>query len=240
MNARFICCASLVFTLAGISAGQNVGAPETDPDRVAKNKSRILKNLRREKPIYRGTKPGEVRFRWEWYNRMVGNYIYERSALLIVEAYRVNAPHDLRPGYMYRDMTVTFEEIFGALDGDDDKLVPILSHRDFLGLIPNSSLVGLTLRGKQGEVKGVVTRKYKYVSLYGGGIVDNLEYKTPAGKIARAAGIAPDAFTILWKDLKNVVADNVSEAKAIEDLELVRDLLYPDETDEKEDKKKGQ
>lgn len=221
------------FLLSGL------GTAEADPDRVAKNKSHILTKLRREKPVYRGTKPGEVRFRWEWYNRVVGNYIYEKSALLTVEAYRINAPHDLRPGYMYRDMKVTFEEIFGALDGADDKLLPILSHRTFLELIPNSSLVGLTLRGKQGEVKGVITRKYKFVSIYGG-IYDNLEYKTPSGKIVKAAGIAADAFTISWKDLKSAVADNVSEAKAIEDLEMVRDLLYPDESDEKEDKKKGQ
>ena len=43
-----------------------------------------------------------------------------------------------------------------------------------------------------------------------------------------AKGRSYDAFTIRWKDIKDRVADDMSEAKALEDLRLERDALAPE------------
>lgn len=82
-------------------------------------------------------------------------------------------------------------------------------------------------------MKGVITRKYTLRNIYGQ-LVDNLEYKAGNGKLEQARGLSLDAFTIAWKDLKNKIADEVSQAKAIEDLEMVRGTLYPEESEEKD------
>jgi hypothetical protein len=155
------------------------------PDGVEKNKQTILSRLRHEKPTFRGDKPGEIRLRWEWYDHAAGNYIYEKNALLTIEAYARESRSDLRVGWMYNNMKVTFQEIFGLGPENDDKLIPILSHRGFLEMVPNTTLAGLTLRGKGGEVKGVITRKYKSPTVYGP-LQDNVEYKAPNGKTVRA------------------------------------------------------
>lgn len=134
-------CLTACLFLPRCAESAEPGSP-AELERVSKNKETILTRLRPEKATYRGSKPGEVRLRWEWYNRAVGNYIYEKSALMTVEAFETDSQHDLRPGWMYKDMKVTFQEILRLGSEDDDKLVPVLSHRGFLDLVPNARLAG--------------------------------------------------------------------------------------------------
>jgi hypothetical protein len=56
--------------------------------------------------------------------------------------------------------------------------------------------------------------------------VDALEYNDPkTGKVEIASGNAPDAVNLRWKDIKNRVADDMSEGKATEDRRLLREAL---------------
>lgn len=59
----------------------------------------------------------------------------------------------------------------------------------------------------------------------------HLEYQEPGGKKGSTLrGVAYDAFTARWKDIENRVADEVSDAKAMEDLPLERDTWFPEGT----------
>ncbi len=197
----------------------------SEQERVAKHKQTILSQLKHKKVTYRGDKPGEIRIRWEWYDKAVNNYLFEKRALL--RELSAQEKYVLRARWVYKDMKVTFQELFQLGPEDDDKLLPILSHSGLLGMSPSATFEGLTLLGKHGEVKGPVIRKNrKRSSLFGlEFFVLQLEYKNRKGKVVTAKGRSYDAFTIRWKDVKDRVADDMSEAKALEDLRLERDAL---------------
>ena len=80
------------------------------------------------------------------------------------------------------------------------------------------------------KVKGPVIRKNRTRTILLGleFLVLQLEYKNRKGKVVTAKGRSYDAFTIRWKDIKDRVADDMSEAKALEDLRLERDALAPE------------
>lgn len=203
-----------------------------DQERVAKNKQTIFSRLKRDKPTYRGDKPGEMRMRWEWYDKVIRNYIYEKR--LLIKELSANEKYELRPQWVFKDMKVTFQELFALGPEDDDKLVPILSHQALLEMVPRASLEGLTLLGKHGETKGAITRKYRVstVTIYGVQVLSTrLEYKEGGGKVITAfSPWSYDAFTLRWKDLKDRIVDDFSEAKGLEDLDLERDALMPEPT----------
>jgi hypothetical protein len=213
-------------------AAATSSAPISDQERVEKNKQTILSRLKRDKVTYRGDKPGQIRIRWEWYDTVVRNYIFEKRILL--RELSANEKHSLRPEWVYKDMKVTFEELFQLGPEDDDKLLPILSHQSLLDMVPKASLEGLTLLGKQGELKGEILRKYKVRTIYFDIYTNRLEYKNSSGKAEMAFGIASDAFTLRWKDIKNRLVEDISEAKQLEDLRLERDALFPDESPAKQ------
>ena len=200
----------------------------SDLGRVAKHKQTILSRLQREKVTYRGKTPGEIRIRWEWYDKVVSNYVYEKSALL--RELSANEKHALRPGWVYKDMKVTFQELLQLGPEDDDRLLPILSHDVILNMAPSASFAGLTLLGKHGKVKGPIVRKNRVRRYLLGRqfFVPQLEYKNRKGKVVTAKGRSYDAFTIRWRVIKDRVADDMSEAKAIEDLKLERDAQTPE------------
>lgn len=204
----------------------------TDEERVAKNKATILGRMKRDQVGFRGDKPGEIRIKWEWYDKVVTNYIYEKQALF--RELSAGEKYDLRVLWVYKNMKVTFQELFQLGPEDDDKLLPLLSHQLVLDMAPISSFEGLILLGKHGENKGPIVRKYKqkFLALFGlsiGLFNERLEYKESGGKTVTAAITwGMDAFTVRWKDIKNRIADDMSEAKAIEDLKLERDATFPE------------
>lgn len=211
---------------------------EADQERVAKLKQTLLNRIKRDKVTYRGDKPGEIRIRWEWHNQVVNNYVYQKRLLL--NELSANDKYEVRPIWAFKDMKVTYQEVFQLGAEDEDKLLPILAHYASAEMAPQSSFEGLTILGKQGEVKGPFIRKYKsrqYVStgylLYYIGLADRLEYKSREGKPALASGIAPDAITMRWKEIKDRIFDHVSQAKLMEDLAMERDALFPDEDSKK-------
>jgi hypothetical protein len=144
----------------------------------------------------------------------------------------------LRPQWVLRNVKVSFQEIFQLSARDDEKLIPILSYMEMLSNAPSATFEGLTLYGKEGEVKGTITRKYTVstmdypVTWANAGVlrrgyfvfVDALEYKDPkSGKLEIARGNAYDAVNLRWKDIKNRNADDMSEEKAAEDRRLLRE-----------------
>ena len=65
---------------AAFLASTEVAAAQTDAERVAKNKQTILSRVERPPTETRGDKPGQIRLKWEWYNKVVASY--DRSALV--------------------------------------------------------------------------------------------------------------------------------------------------------------
>jgi hypothetical protein len=213
-------------------AGAGVASAQGDAERVAKNKQTILSRVEREPLQTRGDKPGQIRLKWEWYNKIVASYQYEKRALVTEQS--AGEKHEVRPGWVFKDMKVTFGELFQLGAEHDDKLMPIIAHDGLLEMLPSASLAGVTLLNKSGEVKGAYTRKLKERGYYG--LSDRLEYKdNKDGKLRNAdirsgLGFAYDAVTVRWKDIKDKVVDEVSAAKALEDLKLQRDALFPEGT----------
>ena len=154
--------------------------------RAAENKQTILTRLEREEVSYRGQKPGQIRIRWEWYDKVFNNYLYEKTALL--RELSANEKYALRARWAYKDMKLTFQELFDLGPEDDDKLLPILSHEGLIAMAPSATFEGLTLLGKHAEVKGIVVRKYKerVSSLLGGLFIGRLEYENDKGKLVTA------------------------------------------------------
>jgi hypothetical protein len=53
--------------------------------------------------------------------------------------------------------------------------------------------------------------------------VDALEYKDArTGKVEIASGNSSDAFNLKWSDIKAGIADDLTEARAVEDRRLLR------------------
>ncbi len=213
----------------GALAGPALAQPAKDDDRVAENKRLILSRMKRDPVTYRGDKPGEVRVKWEWWDKVFNRYVYEKNALLRELA--ADEKYPIRELWAFRNMKVTFQEAFQLGPEDDDKLVPIISHQGLVSMVPAASFNGLTLLGKHGEVKGPFKRKYKsrFVNLYNVWINTRLEYVNDKGKPTNAGGMSYDAVTVRWKDIKNRVLDDVSLAKDREDAEMERDAQYPED-----------
>jgi hypothetical protein len=213
----------------GALAAPLLAQPAKDDERVAQNKRTILSRIKRDVVTYRGDKPGEVRVKWEWWDRVFNRYVYEKSALL--REISADEKYVVRELWAYRNMKVTFQEVFQLAATDDDKLVPIISHQGLLAMTPAASFEGLTLLGKHGEVKGPFKRKYKsrFANLYNVWINTRLEYINEKGKPQDAGGLSYDAVTVRWKDIKDRVLDDISLAKDREDAEMERDAQYPDD-----------
>jgi hypothetical protein len=190
-------------------------------------KARLLERMVRLPPTYRGD--NNARLKWEWYEGIARSYRYEKGA--IVEEVSANQGSLLRTDYVFRGVKVTFQEIFQLTDKDDDKLIPILAHYSLLRTARQNVFEGLTLLGKQGEVKGPITRKYiasaRDAGYVGGAYFDFyyvLEYKDQkSGKLERAGGVASDAVNFRWRDIKNLVVDDMTEERAAEDRTLLRE-----------------
>jgi hypothetical protein len=229
---------SLVPILIGILCFQTAivpGKDVSDAERVAKNKQIIFSRLKRDPVKYRGEKPGEMRFHYLWYNKVINDFIFEKNVLL--EEASVGEKFAVRESWFYKDMKVTFQELFQLGADQDDKLLPILSDSTILYRAPASTFEGLTLRGRHGEVKGIVARKLKLISyLYTlRYFTEWLEYKDAEnGKlkfisIGLTGGFYPDSTNVLWKDIKDRVAFDMTEAKILEDMKMERDAQYPAE-----------
>jgi hypothetical protein len=121
--------------------------------------------MKRHAPTVRGDKPGQIRIKWEWYDSVVGSYLYERRNLI----------EELSEGEKF------LQDLFNLGPDDDDKLLPFLSHYSILASAPAATFEGLMLNGKQGEVKGAVTRKYMAPGVSGYAYV--LEYRKPNGDL---------------------------------------------------------
>ena len=205
---------------AALASGRESSQEASDPERVAKNKTLVLDRLTKRPPAFRGDKPGEIRLRWEWYNRTVSDYLYQKQVL--VAQLSANEKYMLRAGWVYKDMKVTFEEILRLGADQDDLLVPVLAHNGLLTLAPAATFEGLTLRGKKGEVKGKIIRKFteRIVDLRGRvRYCDRLEYRDEAGRTETAGSrVSNDAFNVRWRDIKDRVADDVSQFQVFEDV----------------------
>ena len=198
-------------------------APSQRPEQL---KATMLERMVRLPPTYRGD--GLARLKWEWYDGVARSYIFEKDA--IIE--EISAGHGslLRSDYVFQGVKVTFQEIFQLTDKDDEKLVPILSYWPLLSTARRDVFDGLTLLGKQGEVKGPITRKYiasaRDVGLLGGyfDFYNVLEYKDAKnGKLEVAGGLSADAVNLKWRDIKNRVADDMTEDRAAEARTLRRE-----------------
>ncbi len=105
-----------------------------------------------------------MRVRWEWFDEIVNSLVYEIDILF--GELSANEKYQLRMRWVFKDMKITFQELFDLGPDEDDKLLPVLSHGFILNNTPFSTFEGLTLRGKDGEIKRTVTRKYYKPSKY--------------------------------------------------------------------------
>ncbi len=229
----------LGFTLLAIAAWAipgNQSAEESNQARVARNKRTILQRMGRKEVTFRGGKPGEMRVRWEWYDSVISRYRFEKRVLMNEKS--AQEKYALRSRWVFMDMRVSFQELFALGSEHDDKLMPIIASQWLVSAAPSATFEGLTLRGKKGEVKGVVKRKFTVRGYDAEGVeriagyrayIDRLEYEDEKGNLRVARNkYSWDAFTVRWGDIKQRVADDMTVAKAIEDLRLDRDALAPE------------
>jgi len=204
-----------------------------DPEQL---KQTLLERMKREPPTYRGD--NSIRLKWEWYDGLSRSYLFEKNNL--VQEASAGQPNILRPQWVFRNVTVTFQDIFRLASQDDHRLIPVLSHYTMLANSPSSTFEGLSLYGKDGELKGTITRKYivstsDYPTTWTNAgalarsrfaFVDALEYKdSKTGKLEIASGNTSDAVNVHWQDIKNRIADDMSEQKATEDRRLLREAF---------------
>src|SRR5262245_15508978 len=83
------------------------------------------------------------------------------------------------------------------------------------------------------ESPGVVGHGQFVVLQYYIGLANHLEYKSREGKPTLAYGVAADAITVRWKEIKERVFDHVSQAKLAEDLAMERHALFLEEESKK-------
>lgn len=198
-----------------------------DQARVEQNKKTIFARLKRDKVAYRGDKPGQIRIKWEWVNQVLSNYVFHKRSLL--RELSAGEKYELRDRWVYKDMKCTFQEIYALGPEDDDKLFPLSRYNWLLDLAANHTFEGLTLLGKQGEEKGRFKTKVVVNGFYGYNFISSLlRYEDKEDKERLAWGIAEDAYTLRWKDLKQRIADDMSEEKALEDIRLERDKISAD------------
>lgn len=188
----------------------------SEQERVAKNKQTILSRLKRDKVEYRGDGYG-LRVKSEWVDKVMSEYFYQKQ-LLLAEA-SLSEKYALRSSWVLKDMKVTFQEIFNLSPDDDEKLFPLSYASGLLYSVPAYSWTGLTFLGKNGEVKGPFKRRIAIDA----GIFPL--YLNNDGKEKLTLGVARDAYTLKWKDIKNRVLDDMSEEDAVERLTLLRDKI---------------
>jgi hypothetical protein len=193
-----------------------------DQERVAKNKQTILSRVKRDKVEYRGDGSG-LRVKSEWVDKVMSEYHYQKH-LLIAEV-SLSEKYALRSTWVLKDMKVTFQEIFNLGPEDDEKLFPLSYASGLLYFVPEYSWAGLTFLGKNGEVKGPFKRRISIDS----GIFPL--YLNNEGKEKLTLGVARDAYTLKWKDIKTRVLDDMSEEDAIERLKLLRDKITWEESE---------
>jgi hypothetical protein len=193
----------------------------SEQERVAKNKVTILSRLKRDKAEYRGDGTG-LRIKSEWVDKMMNEYFYQKQ-LLLAEA-SLSEKYALRSNWVLKDMKVTFQEIFNLGPEDDEKLFPLSYASGLLYVVPSYSWSGLTFLGKNGEVKGQFKRRIAIDA----GIFPL--YLNNEGKEKLTVGIARDAYTLKWKDIKARVLDDMSEEDAVERLTLLRDKITFEES----------
>lgn len=193
-----------------------------DQERVAKHKQTIIARVKRDKAEYRGDGSG-LRVKSEWVDKVTSEYYYQKQ-LLIAEV-SLSEKYALRSTWVLKDMKVTFQEIFNLGPEDDEKLFPLSYASGLLYTVPAYSWAGLTFLGKNGEVKGPFKRRIAIDA----GIFPL--YMNNEGKEKLTIGVARDAYTLKWKDIKNRVFDDMSEEDAIERLKLLRDKITFEESE---------
>jgi hypothetical protein len=194
----------------------------SDQERVARNKQTILSRVKRDKVEYRG-EGSSLRVKSEWVDKVMSEYHYQKH-LLIAEV-SLSEKYMLRSTWVLKDMKVTFQEIFNLGPEDDEKLFPLSYTSGLLDFVPAYAWTGVTFLGKQGEVKGPFKRRIAI----GTGLFPL--YQNNDGKEKLTIGVARDAYTMKWKDLKNRVVDDMSEEEVIERLKLLRDKITFEESE---------
>lgn len=217
-----------------------VARQDSDQERVARNKQTILSRLKREQVEYRGSMPG-LRFKSEWVDKVVRDYAHQK--LVLAAELSAGEKYALSNRWIFKDMKVTFQELFSLGAEDDEKLLPLSYGDELLNMMPGYALEGLTILGKGAEVKGPYKRSAALsgpsLAMANGANPDLLLlrastlifplYVNKEGKERLALGLARDAYTVKWKDIKNRVVDDMSEAAHLEKLRLIRDYLSEDD-----------
>ncbi len=218
----------LLLAFSGTPAAQT-----PDQERGAKNKQTLLSRLRREQVEYRGDGLGH-RVKSEWVDKMVRDYVLQK--LVIVGESSVGEKYEVSSRWVFKDVKVTFQELFGLGPEDDEKLLPLSYGDELLDLMPTYALEGLTIRGKGAEVKGPYKRSVvitghalTFANVLGVGLRRPVAtfplYVNSDGKEKLALGVARDAYTVKWKDIKNRVVDDMSDTAHVEKLRLMRDFV---------------
>lgn len=231
--SRAIVTGGLIVVLGMTGSGLRArGAQDPSIEDPARLIQTVLERMTREPPAYRGDAGG--RLKWEWWDGISRSYLFEKHQLL--EEVTAGLPNEPRDEWVYRNVKVTFQDIFRMPPQSDDKLVPILSYYALLDRAPSASFEGLALYGKDGELKGTVTRKYTvstadYPMTWSNAgtmprsrylFVEALEYKdAKSGKTDIAAGNSSDAFNLKWGDIKDRVVDDMSESMSTERRKLL-------------------
>lgn len=209
----------------------------SDQERVAQNKQSILSRMKRNKVEFRGD-GADARVKSEWVDEMVRDYSHQK--LLVVGELSVMEKYELRSRWVFKDMKVTFQELFNLGPEDDEKLFPLSYGDELLDMVPSYSFEGLTFLGKGGEVKGPFKRCVAITGpslalvgnlgtgLRGPAVIFPL-YVNREGREKMALGIARDAYTVKWKDIKDRVVDDMSQAVYLDKLKLLRDYVSEEE-----------
>jgi hypothetical protein len=213
---------ALCVLLTAVASGHAAARQVSDQERVAKHKQTILSRVKRDKVEYRGAGSG-LRVKSEWVDKVMSEYHYQKHILLAEVS--VSEKYALRSTWVLKDMKVTFQEIFNLGPEDDEKLFPLSYASGLLDFVPAYSWEGLTFLGKSGEVKGPFKRRIAI----GAGIYPL--YLNDDGKEKVTLGVARDAYTLKWKDIKNRVLDDMSEEDVVERLKLLRDKLTWEESE---------
>lgn len=211
-------CVLFISVASGHTAAQQV----SDQERVAKNKQMILSRVKRDKAEYRGDGSG-LRVKSEWVDKVMREYHYQKHILMAEVS--ISEKYALRSTWVLKDMKVTFQEIFNLGPEDDEKLFPLSPNSGLLDFVPTYSWEGVIFLGKNGEVKGPFKRRMAI----GTGLYPL--YQNNEGKEKLTLGVARDAYTLKWKDIKNRVVDDMSEEDVIERLKLLRDRITFEESE---------
>jgi hypothetical protein len=230
----------ICWSISGVSPlDRRAAARETsDQERVAKNKQTILARLKRDPVEYRGDAPG-LRVKSEWVDKIIRDYVHQK--LVLAGELSIGERYQLSSRWIFKDMKVTFQEVFNLGPEDDEKLLPLSYGDELLNIMPGYALEGITILGKGGEVKGPYKRSVAIAGpslalanrenprlLSGSAVIFPL-YVNREGKEKIALGLARDAYTVKWKEIKNRVIDDMSEQVYVEKLKVLRDYVSEEE-----------